>query len=1035
MGHGRAPAWMVAVVVLVLLVMSEAAGAQTFTDPGFTVETVAVLDMFTPVGLAFAPAPDNRIFIWQKPGVVRIVRDGVLLSTPFLDIQARVNQFTDRGLLGLALDPQFASNGHVYLAYTIVAEPGGDVNDPGPTTAQLTRVTADPNNPDVALPDSEVVLLAGIPSTSCCHSIGTLRFAPDGTLFMGSGDGAEFAFADTDALRSQDLDSLNGKILRLNPDGSAAQDNPFSDGTNSNRSKVWSYGLRNPFRFSLHPDTGEPVIGDVGWNDWEEINIGRGANFGWPCFEGAPLQPEYHCTADAVTPPLYAYHHTDPDHFGVTGRTIVAGPIYTGTEYPPEYQGSLFIADYTENWIQRLIFDDHGIFVGVAPFANGADGPVALEQGPEGALYYVALNSGEVRRIRFNGPQAKITATPTSGLSPLTVNFKSTGSTTGPGVTYRWSFGDNSPISSALNPTKTYTASGVQTFTATLTVTDGGGRSSSDAVVITVGSRPPVPTISSPANGLKVFPGQTITYQVSATDPDEGPLGDNALSVVVLLHHDTHVHVLQTTTGREGSFQVTNHGAGSFGYEIVLTARDASGLTATTSVLLPANPDHLPFPTAVTFSPATVVGGVSASGLVKISSAAPAGGLRVALSSADPAVAVPAFVTVPAGATQVGFTALTAKTVTQRTEVRVTAALNGSTFGTLAVDAPAETTRTDLVYTSRASLLAAGWNFLAKRRTELGGSIRDTEQTTGLVVSYDQDLHPGRLRIPVDAGDIFGDANDNTRNTLFRDLPSRWSSIRMKIAAFAPFNNFQSACLGAYQDDGNYYVVCRDFATEQLFETWHESNSQATVHGQVPTQATSNILLRIDRDLATETLASFVSLDEGVTWVAVGGGIPQMLMNPKLMIFVGGNQDLSIPRAADIAWVEVLTLPQVTPSMLGVAPAAVVLKALQGGPSSTTTLSITDASNGSLSWLASASESWVSLSRTAGEAPGALAITANSASLPPGTYAATVTVTSPGATGSPRSLNVSLTVSPRGQHPLVYGPCRVGAGGPCGGRR
>src|SRR5258707_2410807 len=228
-----------------------------------------------------------RLLLEKKKGVVRVIRQGVLLPTPFLDFSAKVNTFDDRGMWGLAFHPDFANYGLVYLTY--VFEEGGNPNDTGPKTARFTRVTADPANPDVALAGSEVVILGSIgtppcsshPAGSDCiaddsgtHTLGTIRFAPDGTLFIGNGDGASASFADPNALRAQDLDSLEGKILRIREDGSAPGDNPFDDGTNSIRSKVWLYGVRNPFRFSIHPTTAELYMGDVGWNTWEEVNRG-----------------------------------------------------------------------------------------------------------------------------------------------------------------------------------------------------------------------------------------------------------------------------------------------------------------------------------------------------------------------------------------------------------------------------------------------------------------------------------------------------------------------------------------------------------------------------------------------------------------------------------------------------------------------------------------------------------------------------------------------------------------------------------------
>jgi glucose/arabinose dehydrogenase len=318
--------------------------AQTpvFTEPGFTDELVATVAAYQAVGLTFAP--DGRLFVWQKNGAVWIVKNGVVLSPSFISLAPRVNVAGDRGLLGLALDPNFATNGYVYLLY--VYEPGSNASDGAPKTARLTRVQANPNNPDVALAGSEVVLLGQLsvapcsqypagadcmPSDSNTHSIGTLRFGPDGKLYVGMGDGASPFFIDPLALRAQDLNSYNGKILRLNPDGTAPSDNPFYNGDpNSIRSKVYSYGLRNPYRFSLHPTTGEVILGDVGLSKWEEVNRGRGANFGWPCYEGVGPQKSYSAAfpqqcaalpASIVTPPLYTYPHDG------SGAAVIGGPF------------------------------------------------------------------------------------------------------------------------------------------------------------------------------------------------------------------------------------------------------------------------------------------------------------------------------------------------------------------------------------------------------------------------------------------------------------------------------------------------------------------------------------------------------------------------------------------------------------------------------------------------------------------------------------------------------------------------------------
>ncbi|GAB7007487.1 hypothetical protein JCM18899A_49620 [Nocardioides sp. AN3] len=584
------------------------AAADTFTDPGFASETVATVSPYTLVGLTFAP--DGRMFVWQKNGVVRIIKNGVLLPTPFIDLSSHVNTFDDRGFWGLALDPNFASNGYVYMSYTY--ENAGDPNDTNAKTARLTRVTANPSNPDVALP-GETVIMGSVGTPPCSaqpagadclaadagsHSIGNLRFLDDGTLLVGMGDGADGGATDPLPLRAQDLTSANGKIMRINKDGTAPTDNPFYDGTNDVRSKVWLYGVRNPFRFDVQPGTGDIWFGDVGWNTWEEVNHGtKGSNHGWPCWEGNSVNTTYSTTSvcanlaqSSVTMPYDTYNHS-------TGSTaVIGGPFYEGTAYPQQYRDNWFYADYTGNWIKRVTFDSAHNPTGIQTFATNVQAPVSLAVGPDGLLYYLSFTTGQINRIRSNGPAASATATPTYGASPLAVSFSSAGTTNpaGGSLTYSWDFGDGTTSTQA-NPAHTYTVSGVHAYTASLKVTDSAGSSSTATVRVTVNSTPPVPTISTPTDGTSVQPGQTVTFSGSANDPEEGALPASALSWTVLLHHNQHVHTFVGGTGSSGSFVAENHGAiGTYSYEIILTATDSSGLSASRSVNLPVIADTVP---------------------------------------------------------------------------------------------------------------------------------------------------------------------------------------------------------------------------------------------------------------------------------------------------------------------------------------------------------------------------------------------------------------------------------------------------------
>jgi glucose/arabinose dehydrogenase len=438
-----------------------------------------------------------------------------------------------------------------------------------------------------------------LPSDSPSHSVGNLKFASDGALFVTVGDGAHFNFVDDDALRAQNLDLLAGKMLRVTKQGRGLPDNPFWNGNASaNRSKVWTRGLRNSYRFGLRPGTNVPLLGDVGWNNWEEVNVGaRGANLGWPCYEGVNRQAGYEpkpvCQAlygqgtGAIRAPLVTW-----DHAG-QGSASTGGAFYTGTAYPTQYRGAFFYADYARGWIRYLQVDANNNLVGSAQgFATGAGSPTGIEMGPDGSLYYVAFTQEQIRRIRYTAgntpPTARASATPSAGPAPLNVQLSSAGSSDpdpGDVLSYSWSFGDGTPASAAANPSHTYTTNG--TYTATLTVRDSRGGMGTATVVITAGNRPPSATISAPTSTSKYKVGDTINYAGSATDPDPGDTV--SLSWAVIIQHCSggtcHQHPFTTGSGSGGSFVAPDHGDDSR-LEIRLTATDRGGLSDAESVLI-----------------------------------------------------------------------------------------------------------------------------------------------------------------------------------------------------------------------------------------------------------------------------------------------------------------------------------------------------------------------------------------------------------------------------------------------------------------
>ncbi|MDZ7959418.1 MAG: LamG-like jellyroll fold domain-containing protein [Aulosira sp. DedQUE10] len=422
---------------------------QLYTDTVITGLALPTAIDWTPAGQL---ADGQLMFVAEKSGVVKVFKNGSLLATPFIDISRQVNNVSDRGLLDIAVHPDFAHNPYVYLLFTYdppeVYQNGGlaGPDQEGNRAGRLIRVTANAStNYTTAIPGSEVILLgknstwnnfngfvnstvdfnqppAGIlpngqniqdflAGDSTTHSIGTVKFGPDGALYVSNGDATSYNQVDPRTYRVQDIDNLSGKILRIDPiTGEGLADNPFYNGdSNSNPSKVYQYGLRNAFRFTISPESGQVYIGEVGWTQWEEINAGGpGANFGWPYYEGGsgislqtsgykdlPQSQAFYATGQTTTPSIFALSHS-------TGiNAIVMGDVYTGTAYPEQYWGDLFFNDLGQGIVRNLSFDSLGNVTSVETFTTNAQIVVQINMGPDGNLYFVDLDNGSVGRWRF----------------------------------------------------------------------------------------------------------------------------------------------------------------------------------------------------------------------------------------------------------------------------------------------------------------------------------------------------------------------------------------------------------------------------------------------------------------------------------------------------------------------------------------------------------------------------------------------------------------------------------------------------------
>jgi len=431
--------------------------------------------------------------------------------------------------------------------------------------------------------------------------------------------------AEGGALRSQSLRRapgepvlLNGAVLRVNPDtGAALPDNPLYGMPDENARRIVAFGLRNPFRFTMRPGTREVWVGDVGWDTWDEINrldLAEGAppNFGWPCYEGPASQPGYGAAGLALCqglyqegtarPPVFSYRHGQPVVPGEgcdAGSSSVSGlAFYPSGSYPTSYQGALFFTDWARRCMWAMLPDANGTPdpTHILTFASGLDGgAVQIERGPGGDLFYVDYDGGRIQRISYFGgnqpPVAVVTATPTSGLTPLLVQFDGSGSSDPDGdpLTYAWDLdGDGAFNDSTLqSPTYTFATSGEHRVR--LEVEDTKGAIAIAAISIFADNRPPHAFITLPAPSTTWKVGDPIFFSGGATDPDQGNLPASALRWTLLVHHcpsTCHVHTVQSWTGfAAGSFSAPDHDYPSW-LELRLSATDGGGLVDVTSVAL-----------------------------------------------------------------------------------------------------------------------------------------------------------------------------------------------------------------------------------------------------------------------------------------------------------------------------------------------------------------------------------------------------------------------------------------------------------------
>ena len=412
--------------VLLLSSRETAVSAQTPQSPTGgtpTLTATEIADGFNDI-TAIANAGDDRLFIVEQQGTIKILnKNGSVETNNFLDIQSRVRDTAEQGLLGLAFDPDYANNGYFYVNYSYCD--GSSCGAYSATTDLYTRISrfqvndSDLNDGDE---NSELILMT-IQQPYGNHNGGDLHFGSDGYLYIGTGDGGDGGDPEN---RSQTMTTLLGKMLRIDVSsgGGAPEcnhggggnytipaDNPYVSDNDSTCNEIWAAGLRNPWRYSFDRQTGDLYIGDVGQNAWEEVNFtpassNGGENYGWRCYEGTHTYNTAGCQAAGnYDMPFYDYDHSS-GRFSVTG-----GFVYRGTD-SPDLQGYYIFADYGSGdfWLAQ---NSGGWNVTLATPTDWLEdpntgstirSPVAFGEGCDGELYVADRNGNEIFKLGANAP-------------------------------------------------------------------------------------------------------------------------------------------------------------------------------------------------------------------------------------------------------------------------------------------------------------------------------------------------------------------------------------------------------------------------------------------------------------------------------------------------------------------------------------------------------------------------------------------------------------------------------------------------------
>ena len=661
-----------AAVCLALLGLTAAPARAVDLPAGFQ-DTTVFSDVEEPTAIRFAP--DGRVFVAEKSGVI-LVYGNLADTTPtvFADLSQKVYGAGDRGLLGLELDPEFPQRPYVYALYTYDhqlgdPDPKPRWNDGCPTppgfetngcvvSGRLAKLTAADDQAS-----GEQVLIEGWCQQFPSHSVGALSFGAGGALYVSAGDGASYNGADYGqfgypqknpcgdpptgvggtqtppsaeggALRSQDLRTpasagdptgLNGTLLRIDPDtGAGLPGNPLAASLDQNERRIVAYGFRNPFRFAVNPETDEVYVGNVGAEEYEEIDrfnpaSGQLYDSGWPCIEGSEPNPTYvglglgicevlYADPSATALPFYAYDHAetlvpeDPCPYN-NGSALSGMAFYEGDAFPASYEGALFFSDSVRGCIYAMFAGPDGRPdpATVVPFLSDAGiyPGIDIQVGPEGDLYYTSLfgpefSPGSVHRISyFSGnqpPLAQLEVDKAWSPGELSATFDAAGSSDADGdpLSYEWDLeGDGSfePASTVSTRSKQFSAE--HNATVAVRVKDPSGASSVDRVTVYPYDTPPKPLLVEPLGTLEWAVGDPISFEGEAWDEEDTVVPTTSLDWSTRLFHcpsGCHAHPLQAFPAvASGSFPAPDHEYPSH-IEVRLTATDSRGLSASKAV-------------------------------------------------------------------------------------------------------------------------------------------------------------------------------------------------------------------------------------------------------------------------------------------------------------------------------------------------------------------------------------------------------------------------------------------------------------------